>query len=371
MEAAEHSSGRYVRLADRVSRYYAPFVHIVALGHGGRLAACRRRLAHGADHGGRRADHHLPLRPRPRRAGGAGRRRRLPARPRHHGQGRRRARAPRRDRHGRLRQDRHPHRGRAAAGRRPGRRSPANGRWRPRSARPEPSSAGPRPRPRRGRDRGTGPSALDDVVEHPGEGMEGRLGDRDVRLGRRDFVGGVAEAAGSGREPRSGSASATRPPLRFAFEDTLRADAAETDRRTEGRPASTSSFSPATGPRPSPRVAAPAGIDEWRAGVRPAEKAAFLAELAAKGRRVLMVGDGLNDAPALATAFVSMSPASAADISQAAADIVFTGRRLAPVGGRPDGGAARPRASSARTSRWPSPIISSPCRSRSSASRRR
>jgi Cu2+-exporting ATPase len=73
------------------------------------------------------------------------------------------------------------------------------------------------------------------------------------------------------------------------------------------------------------------GLNDWRGGATPAEKAAHLEALRAEGRRVLMVGDGLNDAPALAAAHVSISPTSAADIAQTAADLVFQGEKLGPV----------------------------------------
>jgi Cu2+-exporting ATPase len=73
------------------------------------------------------------------------------------------------------------------------------------------------------------------------------------------------------------------------------------------------------------------GIHEWRAGVTPADKIARIEELKRRGVKVLMAGDGMNDAPALAAAHVSMSPVSATHLSQATADLVFLGDRLAPV----------------------------------------
>lgn len=78
-------------------------------------------------------------------------------------------------------------------------------------------------------------------------------------------------------------------------------------------------------------IARELGIAEWHADKKPADKLSILEKMQRSGKRVLMVGDGLNDAPALAAAHVSLSPATGADVTQAAADAVFTGIKLAAV----------------------------------------
>jgi Cu2+-exporting ATPase len=119
------------------------------------------------------------------------------------------------------------------------------------------------------------------------------------------------------------------PEQMIRFADPLRDDAAATIARLAalGLPSEIIS-----GDRPA-AVAAAAdtlGIPA-RAGLVPQDKLAAINALKAAGRRPLMVGDGLNDGPALAAGHVSMAPASAADASRQAADAVFMGNGLAPV----------------------------------------
>ncbi|MGD9538696.1 MAG: heavy metal translocating P-type ATPase metal-binding domain-containing protein [Alphaproteobacteria bacterium] len=167
--------------------------------------------------------------------------------------------------------------------------------------------------------------ALEEVAERPGLGLEARIDGRVIRLGNRRFCGVAEDEAATASE--LWLAPEGSPPLRFGFEDSLRPDAAETVARLVDKGFKVALLS---GDRaPAVEAAARAlGIDTWRAAASPEQKCAALRELAEAGHRVLMVGDGLNDAPALAAAHVSLSPASGADISQAAADAVFQGASL-------------------------------------------
>lgn len=170
--------------------------------------------------------------------------------------------------------------------------------------------------------------AAEDVEEVPGCGLRRATAEGEVRLGSRRWCGIAEDSTAAGPELwllRPGEA-----PQLFRFDDRLRSDAAEVVAALRRRGLAVELLS---GDREATvaGVAAALGIETWRAAQSPADKVARLEALADEGRRVLMVGDGLNDAPALAAASVSLSPSSAVDISQTAADAVFQGEALAPV----------------------------------------
>ena len=162
----------------------------------------------------------------------------------------------------------------------------------------------------------------------PGFGVSAIAGGREVRLGRPDWIAGVIPGGVSGTEVWRQSADGSFH--RFGFADDPRPDAAATVRNLHALGLEVHLLSGDTAAAVD-RLAREVGIDRFEAGCLPAKKVAALEELARRGKRVLMVGDGMNDAPALAAAHVSMSPATGADIAQAAADLVFTGDRLDPV----------------------------------------
>jgi Cu2+-exporting ATPase len=173
---------------------------------------------------------------------------------------------------------------------------------------------------------GPGPMA-EDVAETSGQGVEGWIGGRRARLGRASFVGVAGDDAGE-TELWFGFVGDTK--VRFRFSDNLRADAAKTVAELVRRGLTMEILSGDLS-GPVARAAEAVGIDQWRAGLSPADKAEAIGRLTAQGRKVLMVGDGLNDAAALAKAHAAMAPGSALGATQNAADLVFSGEGLGAV----------------------------------------
>lgn len=176
-------------------------------------------------------------------------------------------------------------------------------------------------------------SPVTDAREEAGRGVLALVDGIEARLGSLAFCD--AEAEGAAVAARHPDASL----IAFRHGDTCHVFAIRQQLRPDAE-AVVAALSRAglqleilSGDRPEAvaPVAAALGIPVARGGLKPADKIERLDALKAAGRKVLMVGDGLNDAPALARAHVSMSPITAVHLTQAAADAVFLGDRLAPV----------------------------------------
>jgi P-type Cu2+ transporter len=172
-----------------------------------------------------------------------------------------------------------------------------------------------------------------EAVEEHGLGIRAVVDGKELRLGRPSYCSAEAEAdAVAARYPES-SLMAFRIGDRsivFAVRQALRPDAEETIRRLKARGLEIEILSGDREPVVA-GVARALGIAAFAGGLTPADKIRRIETLKLQGRKVLMVGDGLNDAPALAAAHVSISPVTAVHLTQAAADVVFLGKNLNPV----------------------------------------
>jgi len=170
---------------------------------------------------------------------------------------------------------------------------------------------------------------FDGAVEEPGQGVRALVDRVDARLGSAEFCGVVQPAAGEIGLSTIYFARGARV-IAIAISQTLRPDAVNVVKALAHFGLDVRILSGDRDEAVAP-IASALGIAYWQGGLKPADKIALIESLKANGRRVLMVGDGLNDAPALAAAHVSLSPISAADVTQAQADAVFLGERLKPV----------------------------------------
>lgn len=166
---------------------------------------------------------------------------------------------------------------------------------------------------------------LTDIREVPGYGIEATLDGKPVRLGRPEWVGikapdTTATCLKIGKQE----------PTVFRFTDALRPGAAPLVARLKEMGFDIHLVT-GDSPKAAEQVARELGIDNVIAGAIPEDKIAAVDKLAAQGRKVLMVGDGLNDTAALARAHVSMSPASALDVARVAADIIILGQDFAVI----------------------------------------
>jgi Cu2+-exporting ATPase len=163
------------------------------------------------------------------------------------------------------------------------------------------------------------PMTLNEISEQPGAGMLATVGTTIYKLGRTDW----ALTYAADLSATVGVVLSENGLLRaaFRFDSDLRPDVRDAVLAISNLGCRVEIMS---GDRDEPvrHLASDLGIP-YRARVSPADKAKHIKDLTEAGHRVLMVGDGLNDTPALVAAHASMAPATAADVGRNAADLVF------------------------------------------------
>lgn len=176
------------------------------------------------------------------------------------------------------------------------------------------------------------PVEVRQLTEHPGDGIEAIADGARVRLGRPAWAldDNTVVDQDAGQLPCSVLSRNGMLVSVFCFEDPLRKDARQA---IEALTEMSIAVAILSGDRPAPvrRAAEQVAVARATAELRPEDKRAHVEAVARRGNLPLMVGDGLNDAPALAAAHVSMAPAEATEIGRNAADFVFLRQSLRSV----------------------------------------
>jgi P-type Cu2+ transporter len=166
------------------------------------------------------------------------------------------------------------------------------------------------------------------ITEIRGAGIKASLNKTELILGNRSLCGVGIDNNDAKLEMwfKYGNDK----PIRLEFEDRLREDSYTVVKIFKKMGFDIEIIS---GDRPKAveKVAIELDITSFKALFSPKEKFRYLEDLSLKGKKVLMVGDGLNDSAALKSAFVSMSPGQALEITQTASDMVFQGDKLFPI----------------------------------------
>lgn len=168
-----------------------------------------------------------------------------------------------------------------------------------------------------------------DLKEEPGLGVEATVSGAHARLGKLEWLGASSSADQQGGMLQTAFRLEPGPAHLLSFTDTVRPMAAETIAALS-RLGMMSLIVSGDAAAKVDALAARLGIS-GHADLSPRGKSEVIHQLTEGGRKMLMVGDGLNDGPALGQAHVSMAPASASDVGQSAADLLFLGDSLSPV----------------------------------------
>ncbi len=179
------------------------------------------------------------------------------------------------------------------------------------------------------------PQSVSDVQEHPGLGLSGTWQGGNLRLGSAHWCGVEAEENVHDDGFLSlfvsyHTADGTVGSGRFYFEDKVRPGAKEVIAFFKQQGIELHLFS---GDREAAvaRLAREVGISSYRAGMKPDDKAKTIADLHARGHRVFMAGDGMNDGPSLKAASVSLSPAKASEVAQVSSSFVLMQKEFQPM----------------------------------------